>query len=204
MSLAFGRPCTSGIPSPPDTTTARPAVQCCAMPFLPTGCTVPCTARRRMASATRTVLSCVLLRADAAVAALTTPLSLPRVPSALRGTLVTLPYFSAPKGMRSGRAISTLPRGAVAGVAAAPAPLVSARPPAASRLRRCCSSPPSCCFVSRARLRGGLEIRAGGIWTRRKSFDAPVLTFGTDVNLPLTSTYVPKSGRRPQVGHRAI
>jgi len=40
-----------------------------------------------MASATRTVLSCVLLRADAAVAALTTPLPLPRVPSALPGTL---------------------------------------------------------------------------------------------------------------------
>ena len=33
MSLAAGRPCTSGIPSPPDTTTARPAVQCCAVPF---------------------------------------------------------------------------------------------------------------------------------------------------------------------------
>jgi hypothetical protein len=161
------------------------------MPFPPTGCTVPCTARRRMASATRTVLSCVLLRADAAVAALTTPLPLPRVPSALPGTLVALPCFSARKGMRSGRAISTLPRGAVAGVAAAPAPLVSARLPAASRLRRCCSSPPSCCFVSRARLRGGLEIRSGWIWTRRKSFAAAVLTFGTDVNLPLTFTYVP-------------
>ncbi len=28
----------------------------------------------------------------------------------------------------------------------------------------------------------------------------PVPTFGTDVNLPLTFTYVPKSGLRPQVG----
>jgi hypothetical protein len=62
----------SDIPSPPDTTTARPAVQCCAVPFPTTGCTVPCKARRHMASATRTVLSCVLLRADTAVAALTT------------------------------------------------------------------------------------------------------------------------------------
>jgi hypothetical protein len=185
MSLAAGRPCTSGISSPPDTTTARPAVQCCAVPFPPTGCTVPCTARRCITSATHTVLSCVLLRADAAVAALTTPLPLPRVPSALPGTLGDLPFFSARKGMRSGRAPSTLPRGAVAGVAAAPAPLVSARPPAASRLRRCCS-----------RLRGGLEIRSGGIWTRRKCFAGPVLTFGTDVNLSLTFTYVPISGRR--------
>jgi hypothetical protein len=64
-----------------------------------------------MASATRTVLSCVLLRADAAVAALTTPLALLRVPSAFPGTLVALPCFSARKGMRSGRATSTLPRG---------------------------------------------------------------------------------------------
>ena len=59
--MAAGRPCTSGIPSPPDTTTARPAVQCCAVPFPPTGCTVPCTASRRMASATRTVS--IVLRA---------------------------------------------------------------------------------------------------------------------------------------------
>jgi hypothetical protein len=36
----------------------------------------------------------------------------------------------------------------------------------------------------------------GGIWeTRRKCFAAPVLTFGTDVNLTLTFTYVPFSGR---------
>ena len=97
--------------------------------------------------------------------------------------------FSSRKGMRSGRAISTLPRGAVAGVAASPAPLVSARPPAASRLRRCSSPPLSCSFASR--LRGGLEICPGEIWTYRKSFAAPVLTFGTDVNLPLTFTYVP-------------
>jgi hypothetical protein len=74
-----------------------------------------------MTSANRTVLSCVLLRADAAVAALPTPLPLPRVPSALRGTLGDLPSFSARKGMRSGPAPSSLPRGAVAGVAAAPA-----------------------------------------------------------------------------------
>jgi hypothetical protein len=46
-------------------------------------------------------------------------------------------------------------------------------------------------FCFPARLRGGLEIRIGGIWTRRKFFAAPVLTFGTDVNLPLTLTYVP-------------
>ena len=39
------------------------------------------------------------------------------------GHLGRLPCFSARKGMRSGRAPSTLPRGAVAGVAAAPAPL---------------------------------------------------------------------------------
>jgi hypothetical protein len=135
MSLAAGRPCTSGIPSPPDTTTARPAVQCCAVPCPPTGCTVPCTARRCMASATRTVLSCVLLRADAAVSALTTPLPLPRV--AVPGTLGDLPCFSAGKGMRSGRAISTLPRGAVTGVAAAPAPL------GVCLCTACCSSPPS-------------------------------------------------------------
>ena len=37
--------------------------------------------RRCMTSATSTVLSCVLLRADAAVAALMTPLPCPRVPS---------------------------------------------------------------------------------------------------------------------------
>jgi hypothetical protein len=76
-----------------------------------------------MASATRTVLSCVLLRADAAVSALTTPLPLLRVPSALPGTLVDLPCFVVRKGMRSRRAPSTMPRGAVTSVAAAPAPL---------------------------------------------------------------------------------
>jgi hypothetical protein len=58
--------------------------------------------------------------------------------------------------------------------------------------------------LSRVRLRGGLEIRSGGIWTSRTCFSAPVLTFGTDVNLPLTFTYVPMSGRRPQVGHLPI
>jgi hypothetical protein len=58
-----------------------------------------------------------------AFAALTTPLPLPRVPSALPGTLGNLPNFSARKGMRSGRAPLILPRGAVADVATAPAPL---------------------------------------------------------------------------------
>jgi hypothetical protein len=48
-----------------------------------------------MVSATRTVLSCVLLRADAAVAVLTTPLPLTRVPSALPGTLDVMICFSA-------------------------------------------------------------------------------------------------------------
>ena len=57
------------------------------------------------------------------------------------------------------------------------------------------ASPPLLLVVTivlfRVRLRGGLEIRTGGIWTRRKSFAAQVLTFGTDANLPLTFTYVP-------------
>ena len=202
MSLTFGHPCTSVIPNPPDTTTPRPAVQCCAMPFPATGCRVPCTARRCSTSATRTVLSCVLLRADAAVAALPTPLPLPRVASALPGTLGDLPCFSARKGMRSGRAPSTLPRGAVAGVAAAPAPLVSARPPAVSRLRRCCSSPPSCSFACKVARRA-----RNPQWRdldTPKVFCRPGTTFRYDVNLPLTFTFVPFSGCRPEVGHRAI
>ena len=73
----------------------RPTVQSCAVPFPPTGCTVPCTVRHCSTSATRTVLSCVVLRTDTAVTALTTPLHLPRVPSALPGTLGDLPCFSA-------------------------------------------------------------------------------------------------------------
>jgi hypothetical protein len=99
-----------------------------------------------MASTTRTTLSCscscVLLRADAAVTALratfTTPLPLQRVQSALPCTLGDLPCFSARKGIRSWRVISTLSRGAANGVVAAPVPLVSALQPAASSLRHCC------------------------------------------------------------------
>jgi hypothetical protein len=59
-------------------------------------------------------------------------------------------------------------------------------------------------FVSERTKKVIIIISSGGIWTRRKSFGAPVSTFGTDVNLPLTFTYVPTSGRSPQVGHLAI
>jgi hypothetical protein len=55
--------------------------------------------------------------------------------------------WRARKGMRSGPAPSSLPRGAVAGVAATPAPPgVSARQAVASLHRRCCSSTTSCSF----------------------------------------------------------
>jgi hypothetical protein len=45
----------------------------------------------------------------------------------------------------------------------------------------------------------GLEIRIGGIWTRRKSFAAPVLTFGTDVNL-LQLSRMSHTGNPPTCG----
>ena len=181
MSLAAGRPCTSGIPSPPDTTTARPAVQCCAVPFQPTGCTVPCTARRCSTSATRTVMSCVLLRANAAVASFTTPLPLPRVLSAQPGTLVYLPCFSTLYTPERGCAAGGRHRRCCAGLWLA---LRLRLPPWSLRDRpRCRVSAVAARrhhrALSRARLRGGLEIRSGGIWTRRKCFAAPVLPFGT-------------------------
>ena len=85
--------------------------------------------------------------------------------------------WRARKGMRSGPSPSSLPRGAVAGVAAAPAPLVSARPPAVSRLRRCCSSPPSCSFACKVARRA-----RNPQWRdldTPKVFCRPVLPFGT-------------------------
>jgi hypothetical protein len=65
-------------------------------------------------------------------------------------------------------ALSSLPRGTVAGVLVATIVLF--------RMQGCEEE---------------LEIRAGGIWTRRKSFAAPVLSVGTEATLPLTFTYVP-------------
>ena len=119
MSLAFVRPCTSGIPSPPDTTTARPAVQCCAVPFPANGLhsALHGEALQHIRNQHSIVLRAAESRRGRRSVDDTLALAARAVgPAGHQG-------FSVRKRMRSGRAISTLRRGAVAGVAAAPAPL---------------------------------------------------------------------------------
>jgi hypothetical protein len=155
-----------------------------------------------MASATSPVLSCVLLRANAAVPELTTPLPyLPRVPLALPGTLFALPCFSTGIGMISGRALSTLPRGSVSVVAAAQAPLgVSATvlgvsaPPFARRHHRSFV----CKVARRARNPHWWDLDTP------KVFCHPGTNFRYRREPPSNFHVCPTSGSPPQVGHRAI
>ena len=129
-----------------------------------------------------------------------------RVPSALPGTLLALTCVSVGRGMRSGRALSTLPRGAVTGVAAAPAPL------GVCLCTACCSSPPSCCFVSRSVGRGMRSGRALSTLPRGALTDVAAAPAPLGVCLctaccssPPSRCFVSrKVGTPPPSGHRAI
>jgi hypothetical protein len=103
--------------------------------------------------------------------------------------------WRARKGMRSGPAPSSLPRGAVAGVAAAPAP------PGVCATGRGVAAPPlllvaNIVLFRVSRLRGALVG-----FRHAESLSPPGTNFRY---LPLTFAYVPISGRRPRLGHRAI
>jgi hypothetical protein len=110
--------------------------------------------------------------------------------------------WRARKGMRSGPSPSSLPRGAVAGVAAAPAPT------GVCATGRGVAAPPLLLVANiRARgvgLRGGARNPHWCDLDTPKVFRRPGTNFRYSVNLPLTFTFVPFSGPRPQLGHRAI
>ena len=95
----------------------------------------------------------------------------------------------------------TRPHPARAGTAHTPAHATRDRP---TRARACRRPSDGACPPGTAESSAQEHGTHIGILTRRKSFAGPVLTFGTGVNLPLTFAYVPFSGRRPRLGHRAI
>jgi hypothetical protein len=112
-------------------------------------CTVPCTVRTHHILNPHSIVLCAAesRRGRLFVAPLTTPLPLPRVQSALPGTLGVLPSFSARKGMRSGRSSSSLLAGLWSVLWLSRPHWASGTSPTSS-----CSSPPSfssACKVAR-------------------------------------------------------